>query len=131
MQWLYFKYIKALLREFTQQNRIPGGMPLPFCGDFSYICLKLADLRVGSGIASPMNGGIMSHLKITLPAVILLGGFLVCSTSSYGKPEYTKATKKACAYCHVDSKAKPKELTAAGKYYAEHKNLDGYKEEKK
>ena len=55
----------------------------------------------------------MSHLKITLPAVILLGGFLVCSTSSYGKPEYTKATKKACAYCHVDSKAKPKELTDA------------------
>jgi hypothetical protein len=41
-----------------------------------------------------------------------------------------KATKKACAYCHVDSKAKPKELTDAGKYYAEHKNLDGYKETK-
>ena len=73
----------------------------------------------------------MSHLKITLPAVILLGGFLVCSTSSYGKAEYTKATKKACAYCHVDSKAKPKELTAAGKYYAEHKSMDGYKEETK
>jgi len=78
-----------------------------------------------------LAGGIMSHLKITLPAAILLGGFLVCSTSSYGKPDYTKATKKACAYCHVDSKAKPKELTDAGKYYAEHKSLDGYKDEKK
>ena len=72
----------------------------------------------------------MSHLKITLPAVILLGGFLICSTSSYGKPDYTKSTKKACAYCHVDSKAKPKEMTDAGKYYAEHKNLDGYKDSK-
>jgi hypothetical protein len=51
----------------------------------------------------------MSHLKVTLPGAILLGGFLVCSTSSYGKPEYMKSTKKACAYCHVDSKAKPKE----------------------
>jgi hypothetical protein len=30
----------------------------------------------------------------------------------------------------VDSKAKPKELTDAGKYFAEHKNLDGYKETK-
>lgn len=69
----------------------------------------------------------MSHLKITLPAVILLGGFLVCSTASYGKAEYMKSTKKSCVFCHVDSKAKPKELTDAGKYYAEHKNLDGYK----
>ncbi len=72
----------------------------------------------------------MSHLKIALPAVILLGGFLVCSTASYGKAEYMKSTKKACVFCHVDSKAKPKELTDAGKYFAEHKNLDGYKETK-
>jgi hypothetical protein len=72
----------------------------------------------------------MSHWKVTLPAAILLGGFLLCSTTSYGKPEYMKSTKKACNYCHVDSKAKPKELTAAGKYFAEHKNLDGYKEQK-
>ncbi|HTT60478.1 MAG TPA: hypothetical protein VMG35_01505 [Bryobacteraceae bacterium] len=49
------------------------------------------------------------------------------STLSYGKPEYVKTTKKACAFCHVDSKAKPKDLTEAGKYYQEHKSLDGYK----
>ena len=73
-------------------------------------------------------GGTMSHLKVTLPTVILLGGFLVCSTASYGKPEYTKSTKKACTTCHVDSKAKPKELTEAGKFYKEHNNsLDGFK----
>ncbi len=68
----------------------------------------------------------MSKLKYALPAVILLGGFLVSSTSSYGKPEFTKATKKACSFCHVDSKAKPKELTEAGKYFKEHKSLEGY-----
>jgi hypothetical protein len=72
----------------------------------------------------------MSHLKVALPAVVLLGGFLVCSTTSYGKAEYTKSTKKACVYCHVDSKAKPKELKEPGKYFAEHKSLDGYQEKK-
>jgi hypothetical protein len=85
----------------------------------------------GSAIASFFaEASSLNHLKLTVPAVILLGGFLVCSTASYGKPEYVKGTKKACAFCHVDSKAKPKELTDAGKYYAEHKNLDGYQEKK-
>ena len=73
----------------------------------------------------------MPQLKLIIPAGILLAGFLVCTTSSYGKPEYSKSTKKACAYCHVDQKAKPKELTDAGKYFAEHKNLDGYTEKGK
>jgi hypothetical protein len=84
----------------------------------------------GLAIAKFTPGGIMHHLKIALPAVILLGGFLLCSTASYGKPEYMRSTKKACAFCHVDSKVKPKELTDAGKYFAEHKNLDGYQEKK-
>jgi hypothetical protein len=30
----------------------------------------------------------------------------------------------------VDAKAKPKELTDAGKYYSEHKTLDGYQDKK-
>lgn len=68
----------------------------------------------------------MSKLKYALPAIILLGGFMVSSTSSFGKPAYTKATKKACSFCHVDSKAKPKELTEAGKYFKEHNTLEGY-----
>ena len=70
----------------------------------------------------------MSRLKLALPAVILLGGFLTVATSSYGKPEYVKTTKKACAFCHVDAKTKPKELTEAGKYFKEHNNsLEGYR----
>ena len=72
----------------------------------------------------------MLKIKYAVPAIILLGGLLVSSTLSFGKPEYVKTTKKACAYCHVDSKAKPKELTEAGKYYKEHKSLEGYTETK-
>lgn len=73
----------------------------------------------------------MSKFKFVLPAVILVGGFLVSSTLSYGKPEYVKLTKKSCTFCHVDSKAKPKELTEAGKYFKEHNNsLEGYTEKK-
>jgi hypothetical protein len=77
----------------------------------------------------------MTHLKLIVPAVILLGGFLVCSTASYGKQEYMKATKKQCVYCHAkvsaDKDVMNKNLTDAGKYYAEHKSLDGYVEKKK
>ncbi|MGD0500882.1 MAG: hypothetical protein ABSC23_20910 [Bryobacteraceae bacterium] len=76
----------------------------------------------------------MSKLKIALPAAILLGGFLLCTTASYGTAEYAKQTKKACAYCHavkgVPTKANAKELTDAGKYFAEKKTLDGYTEKK-
>ena len=72
----------------------------------------------------------MKPWKVMIPATILLGGFVLCSTVSYGKAEYTKATKKTCVYCHVDAQKAPKELKDAGKYYQEHKTLDGYKEAK-
>ena len=57
-----------------------------------------------------------------------IDGFLFSSTASYGKADYTKATKKACVYCHVDPQKAPKELKEPGKYYEQHKTLDGYKE---
>ena len=72
----------------------------------------------------------MSHLKVVLPAAIVLAGFLFCSTASYGKPEFTKATKKSCTFCHVDATKTPKDLKDPGKYYQEHKSLDGYVEKK-
>jgi hypothetical protein len=77
----------------------------------------------------------MSNWKLILPAAILMGGFLVCSTTSYGKAEYTKTTKKACVYCHKTNEPAKKDvmqgnLTDAGKYYKEHKSLDGYTEKK-
>jgi hypothetical protein len=84
----------------------------------------------GDPIAEKRIGGLMLKIKYAVPATILLGGIVVSSTLSYAKPEYVKATKKACVYCHVDSKAKPKDLTEAGKYYKEHKSLEGYTETK-
>jgi hypothetical protein len=105
-------------------------LPREAAGKFLLKPLETTNYRHGDAIATFSGGGIMSHLKLTLPAVILLGGFLLCSTVSFGKPEYTKATKKACTYCHVNAKASPKELTDAGKYYSEHKSLDGYQDKK-
>jgi hypothetical protein len=72
----------------------------------------------------------MSRLKVIVPAALVMGGFLICSTASYGKQEYTKQTKKACGYCHVDQAKAPKDLKEPGKYFKEHKNLDGYQEKK-
>jgi hypothetical protein len=72
----------------------------------------------------------MSQWKVIVPAALVLGGFLVCSTASYGKAEYAKATKKACVFCHEkvssDKDVMNKNLTDAGKYYSAHKSLDGY-----
>ncbi len=78
----------------------------------------------------------MSSIRIALPAAILLGGFLLCTTASYGTAEMAKQTKKGCSYCHVQNppkKGDPKatELKDAGKYFKEHKSLDGYVEPKK
>jgi hypothetical protein len=72
----------------------------------------------------------MSRFKVFLPAAIVVSGILVCASGSYGKQEYTKQTKKACTYCHVDAQKKAKELKEAGKYFQEHKSLDGYQEKK-
>jgi hypothetical protein len=90
--------------------------------------------RRGDAIANLPSGGMMSHLKVIVPAAILLGGFLVSTTASFGKPDYTKATKKQCVFCHAkvsaDKDEMNKNLTAAGKYYHEHKSLDGFQEKK-
>ena len=73
----------------------------------------------------------MQHLKLAIPAVILLGGFVVCSTAASGKAEYTKQEKKACSFCHTVVAPKDadsaKSLTDAGKYYKDHKSFDGSK----
>ena len=76
----------------------------------------------------------MSILKFVAPAAVLAAGVMFSSSTSYAKKEYVALTKKACKYCHVDAMAKDpvkqKELTDAGKYYKEHKSLDGYVEKK-
>jgi len=37
----------------------------------------------------------MSTLKVTIPAAVLLAGFFVCISTSYGTPEYAKRKRKA------------------------------------
>jgi len=73
----------------------------------------------------------MRILKLVLPTALLLAGFVVCTTASYGKPEYAKKEKKSCTFCHAKNEAKDqmsKNLTDAGKYYQSHDHsLDGYK----
>jgi hypothetical protein len=78
----------------------------------------------------------MRALKLVLPATILAAGFLICNTTGYGLPDYSKKEKKGCTFCHAkiepgtkDNKneAMVKNLTDAGKYYKEHSHsLDGY-----
>ena len=66
----------------------------------------------------------MKALKVALPAAILMAGFMVCTSASYGKPEYAKKEGKGCVYCHVT--AGKKDLNDTGKCYAksDHKDLD-------
>ncbi|MEO8595685.1 MAG: hypothetical protein ABI759_20365 [Candidatus Solibacter sp.] len=73
----------------------------------------------------------MRALKLVLPTVILSAGFLVCTTATYGKPEYATKEKKGCTFCHAkmltDKAEMQKNLNEAGTYYKDHDHkLDGY-----
>ena len=72
----------------------------------------------------------MRALKLILPAALLMTGFLVRTTSSYGTQDYAKKEKKSCTFCHGKIEAKdamPKNLNDAGNYYKTHDHkLDGY-----
>ena len=58
----------------------------------------------------------MRAMKVALPAAILMAGFLLCTSATYGKPEYMKKEGvKSCTYCHV--KAGAKDLNDTGKSY--------------
>jgi hypothetical protein len=73
----------------------------------------------------------MSYVKVALPAAVLLGGFLFCTTVIRGTPAYARQEKKACNFCHTVAAPKDaetaKDLTDAGKYFKEHKSLEGFK----
>ena len=63
----------------------------------------------------------MHHLKLAAPAAILLGGFLLTTSSVYGTPDYAKKEKKACTYCHTkmtsDKAEMAKSLNDTGNCY--------------
>ena len=68
----------------------------------------------------------MKALKFTLPALALMAGLLMNSTTSFGKPEFAKKEAKSCTFCHV--KMGSKDLNEAGTYYKAHDHsLEGYK----
>jgi cytochrome c553 len=61
----------------------------------------------------------MRILKLAVPAVIVMAGFLVCSTASYGTPAYMKKEGvKSCSVCHakMGTKTDPN-LNDTGKCY--------------
>jgi hypothetical protein len=66
----------------------------------------------------------MRIVKVALPILVGVTGLLLTSVTSSAKPEFGKKENKACTFCHV--KMGSKDLNDAGKYYKEHKSLDGY-----
>jgi len=49
---------------------------------------------------------------------------ILMATPAFAKPEYTRKTTKGCAFCHQPPGYN---LNEAGKYYADHGSLKGYK----
>lgn len=60
-------------------------------------------------------------MKLAVPATVLLGGFLICTSSVYGTTDYAKKEKKSCTFCHTKTVAEKaemaKNLNAAGTCY--------------
>ena len=66
----------------------------------------------------------MRAMKVAIPAAILMTGFMLCTTASYGKPEYMKKENlKSCTACHSKMEGQKelmaKNLNDTGKCYAE------------
>ena len=63
----------------------------------------------------------MKAIKLMLPISVLMGGFMICTSSMYGTPEYAKKEKKSCTFCHakvLTEKAEmAKNLNTAGTCY--------------
>jgi len=63
----------------------------------------------------------MHPTKVVIPAAIVLGGFLVCTSSLFGTPDYAKKEKKSCTFCHSkvasDKTEMVKNLNATGTCY--------------
>ncbi len=60
---------------------------------------------------------------ILVPAAIVVAA-LVNPRTSTARPEYTRRTKKECGFCHPPGGYT---LNDAGKYYRDHRTLDGFK----
>jgi hypothetical protein len=56
--------------------------------------------------------------------VTLLAAMVAAARPGAAKPEYTRRTQKECAFCHPPGGYT---LNDAGKYYRDHRTLEGYK----
>ncbi|HYR87227.1 MAG TPA: hypothetical protein VE422_24305 [Terriglobia bacterium] len=62
-------------------------------------------------------------------ALALIGGVAVLfAPFAVGTPEFAKKENKQCLYCHT-AIGKP-DLNEAGRYYKDHKTLEGFLEKK-
>jgi hypothetical protein len=60
----------------------------------------------------------MRTWKLAVPAGIVMAGFLVCTTATYGKPEYMKKENfKSCTGCHGKMPATKDNLNDLGTCY--------------
>ncbi len=72
----------------------------------------------------------MRALKLAVPAGLLLVGFIVCTTTSYGTPAYAKKEGKdgkmmACNTCHEKAAKKGEpNLNAVGTCYQKSNHTD-------
>jgi hypothetical protein len=58
------------------------------------------------------------------PTGVLMAALFFDARASVARPDYTRKTKKECQYCHPPDSF---QLTEAGKYYRDHRTLDGYR----
>src|ERR1700686_2545423 len=54
---------------------------------------------------------------------VLMAALFFDARASVARPEYTRKTKKECLYCHPPDSF---QLTEPGRYYRDHRTLDGY-----
>jgi hypothetical protein len=50
------------------------------------------------------------QMKLVASTGVLLGGFLLCTTSVYETADYAKKEKKVCTYCHAKMSSEKAEM---------------------
>ncbi len=65
-----------------------------------------------------------SVVRLLAPAAVLAVGVLFTASNSHARPDYTRRTRQECRYCHPPGGWY---INDAGKYFRDHRTLDGYK----
>jgi len=81
-------------------------------------------IRSSGARASSTRQAVLFGAKLVGPAAILALGLLLKPTPGSARPDYTRRTKQECRYCHPPGGWF---LTDAGKYFEQHRTLNGYR----